>query len=206
MRKLLPVLFLITFGFSVCAFAQDVEPYGGIQYVRGRSSCQGFVKGVQPLGLIGVCPREESDGYRVFGGVNVNKYFGGEFGYQDDGHGIVDAYTPTGAYVLTLRAPLTAWDVVGTVRKEVVKDFAVQGHAGVAIWDYKVVASATNFGAKNNNSTFTYGFQLQYKWFIAGYDAILKVGQNNLLVSNQRIFQTVDQFRIGAKYTFKLHK
>ena len=93
-----------------------VEPYVGAQYMQSKSSCQGFRDGVAPLGLTATCD-ETDGGYRVLGGLNLGSTFGLEVGYQDAGEGHADAFNHD-VYALTLTSPLTAWDAVVTVRKE----------------------------------------------------------------------------------------
>ena len=167
-----------------------VEPYVGAQYMQSKSSCQGFRDGVAPLGLTATCD-ETDGGYRVYGGLNLGSTFGLEVGYQDAGEGRADAFNRD-VHVLTLTSPLTAWDAVVTVRKEFGRNARVVGRAGVARWDYEVKASAGTFGAG-----------VEYRWITLGYDAILKVGQGNLLAPTAPdIKQTVHRVSVGLKYTF----
>src|SRR5262245_15240109 len=195
--------FLFAILFSSVAFGQ-VEPYVGGQYMRSGSACQGFKDGVAPLGLTATCPSTSDNGFRFFGGANFGKIFGAEAGYQDGGDGHADAFNGS-TPVLSLTAPFKAWDFLGTARHQLNRNVSIQGHAGVAAWNYEVKASATNFGAKNDKATFTYGAGVEYGWLIAGYDAVLKVGQPNLLVPTQDIKQTIHSLRVGLKYTFKEH-
>ena len=178
-----------------------VEPYVGAQYMQSKSSCQGFRDGVAPLGLTATCD-ETDGGFRVHGGLNLGSTLGLEVGYQDAGEARADAFS-RGVYALTLTSPLTAWDAVVTVRKELGRNARVVGRAGVARWDYEVKASAGTFGAKNDGTTPTFGAGVEYRWITLGYDAILKVGQGNLLAPTAPdIKQTVHRVSVGLKYTF----
>ena len=181
--------------------ALALEPYVGAQYMQSKSSCQGFRDGVAPLGLTATCD-ETDGGYRVYGGLDLGPTFGLEVGYQDAGEGRADAFNRD-VYALTLTSPLTAWDAVVTVRKEIGHNGRVVGRAGVARWDYEVKASAGTFGATNDGTTPTFGAGVEYRWITLGYDAILKVGQGNLLAPTAPdIKQTVHRVSVGLKYTF----
>ena len=199
-KTILPCAWLFAIVVPQAAFA--VEPYVTAQYMQSKSSCQGFVDGVAPLGLTADCD-ETDGGFRAAAGANLTRMLGVEVGYQDAGEGRADAFDPRGTYVLTLTAPFKAWDVLGTVRHELGKDLRIVGRVGLARWDYEVKASSTNFGAKNDGNTLTFGAGAEYKWFTVGYDAVLDVGQTNLLVPTQEIKQTIHRLSVGLKYTFK---
>lgn len=182
--------------------AHAIEQYIGAQFIRSESSCQGFVDGVAPLGLTATC-KDHDNGYRINYGMYVTENFGFEVGYQDAGEGRADAFAPTGARVLTLTAPLKAWDAVLTARAPIAYDVAVVGRVGAARWEYEVKADNGAFGASNKKTTLTYGLGVDWRYLTVGYDVIQDVGQGNKLnPSAPDIKQDVKRWSVGLKYRF----
>jgi hypothetical protein len=181
--------------------AQAFEQYVGAQFIRSESSCQGFVDGVAPLGLTATC-KEHDNGYRINYGIRANDYFGLEVGYQDAGEGKADAFA-NGSRVLTLTAPLTAWDLVFTSRAPLAYDVALVGRIGAARWEYEVTADNGAFGASNRKTTLTYGVGVEWSHLTLGYDVIQDVGQGNKLnPAAPDIKQDVKRWSLGLKYRF----
>jgi hypothetical protein len=200
LRIILPCALIVAAAFP-CA-AEGIAPYIGGQYMQSRSSCQGFEDGVAPLGLTATCD-DTDHGYRVYGGVNLTKVLGVEVGYLDAGEGRADAFA-NGVYALTLTSPFHAWDALLTGRVKLGGSATAIARAGIAHWNYEVVASAGSFGAKNDGNTFTFGAGLEFKILTIGYDAILDVGQGNLLdPTAPDIKQTIHRLSAGLKFTFR---
>jgi hypothetical protein len=185
------------------AVAQDKPNYAAVQFISSKSECKGFQDGVAPLGLTATCDTRD-EGWRIAYGRYFNEYLGAELGYQDAGEGTAFGRLPNGTLAVTLKAPLKAVDLVGTLRNEFAPGFVGMLRLGPVWWDYKVRATpATGFGAENDKITFTYGVGLEFRFFTIGFDVISKVGQENLLVpTGPKIKQDVKRLSAGLKYQF----
>ncbi len=201
MKTILKLAVLGAFLLPSSAFA--LEPYLGAQYALSKSSCQGFIDGVAPLGLTPDCD-ETASGFRVSGGLYLTENFGVEVGFHHGGEAVQDVKDArSGVHVLNLTAKFKAWDAVVTARTELAAGLVVIGRVGVAHWDYDVNNDAVAFNPTNDGNTLTYGGGLEYHAITAGYDAIAKVGQGNVLnPTAPEIKQTIHRFSVGIKYVF----
>jgi hypothetical protein len=180
------------------------EPYVGAQALLSRTSCEGYEQGFAPLHLTASCD-VTSYGFRGYAGVNITDMFGLQVGYQNAGKANVNALAPTGALAFSTETSLKAWDVVATLRGEVGGGAYVVGRAGIAHWTYDVVPDRDlgGFAPSNDGNSFTFGAGVEWRYFTAGYDAILKVGEGNQLAPTApEIKQTIHRFSVGLRYTF----
>lgn len=195
LKSLFPLLLLSQSGWATDNYIQA-------QAMRSHSSCEGFRQGVAPLGLTATCDSHDN-GFRFSYGRYFGSIWGLEIGYLDAGEGEAKGFAPNGMQVVSLEAPLTAFDLLGTARWQFNDDFLLMGRLGAAHWDYEVNTTQPGFGASNTDTTLSYGVALEYKRFTLGFDVIVDVGQENLLdPTAPDIEQDVERFSIGYKHPF----
>jgi OOP family OmpA-OmpF porin len=182
-----------TAGVSPLAFAQDSGWYVGASV--GQSSFKDGCTGVSGTGF--TC--EDTDtAFGVFGGYQVNKYFGAELGYTDLGK-----ITASGSGInASIKAK--GFEFVGVGTFPINPQFEVYGKLGFFRWD--VDASGSGFGVgvsqSETGTDLTYGLGVKYNFtksfgVRAQYQRYKDVGNEDTTGKGD-----VDVISVGVVYKF----
>ena len=130
--------------FGPTALAQDVGFYAGASF--GQSKIEG----------------ETDTGWKIFGGYQINKSFGAEFGYVNLGKVKESGALPIfGAFTATIDAK--AWQLVGVGTLPIDDRFSVFGKLGFARWDADLKCTGFLAGCGDDSGTdLTFGVGVKY--------------------------------------------
>lgn len=134
---LLRVLTVAGLGSLIAATAYADEPgffYGGISAGNARSEVDEGAVASGLLGgaaLTGITSDETANGYKLFGGYQLNRHIGFEAGYFDLGKTTFSGTAPGGAFNNETRMRGLNLDLVGTL--PLTEKFSLLGRVGVAM-------------------------------------------------------------------------
>ncbi|WP_439605652.1 OmpA family protein [Hydrogenophaga sp.] len=168
---ILRVLTLAGLGSLIAATAYADEPgffYGGISAGNARSDVDEAAVAAGVLGgaaVTGISSDERDNGYKLFGGYQLNRNIGFEAGYFDLGKTTFSATAPGGAFNNDTRMRGLNLDLVGTL--PITDKFSLLGRVGVAMG--RTRASFTGAGAagvpdrNDNKANAKVGLGVQYE-------------------------------------------
>jgi len=144
------LLGLVTFGPT--AFAQDAGWYAGVTF--GQSKTKGFCSDVRALVGAGSC--DDSDtGWKIFGGYQINKFFGVELGYVTLGEA---KFTRTGAGVPTTASiEPTGFQLAAVGTWPITDRFAAFGKVGFFSGDPDLKCSGALLCASESGTELAFG-------------------------------------------------
>ena len=156
------------------ALADESYFYGGLGVAtsRGKLDAAGLTAAQLPVGTVAVSSAidDRETAYKVFGGYQLNRWVGFEFGYFSLGKFTTHAVTDTGGTPGTLDGKLNFkglnLDVVGTA--PIADKFSLIGRLGTQIArnrsSYTAVGFSPNDASPNNrNTNYKVGVGLQYE-------------------------------------------
>ena len=152
-KSIWAVLVVVSCAVGTSAQAQDKGAYfgGGIFQSDAKDWCNG---------VVGSCDDNDTS-WRVFGGYQINKWFGVELGYADLGN--VSASGTFAGTPFTANASATTIELVGVGTFPINEQFGVFGKLGAHRWDLDVstTVAGTPFSRSGTGTDLTYGVGLQ---------------------------------------------
>lgn len=178
------------------AFAADNGFYLGGAVGRSdfRDACSDLT------GFVGTCDDKDT-AWKIFGGYQINKYFGAELGYVDFGK--ATATGTFGGVPASADIKVKAWEILGVGTFPITGGLSAYGKAGFARWD--IDSSATFGGAagsfSDNGTDFTFGLGVKYD-FTPNLAARAEFQRYNNVGNSTTGESDINLWTIGVMYKF----
>jgi OOP family OmpA-OmpF porin len=120
-------------------------------YVGGAYGMSSF-SNIDTTGIANPSVDDSDSGFKIYGGFQLNKYFGAEIGYVDFGK--VGVSGSVLGVPFTSSSSVTAYTFAGVGTLPLTESFALFGRVGLAAWNVDFSASALGAsGSLNDNGT-----------------------------------------------------
>ena len=202
--KLLCAICVLLITFNVNAEEKGFYVGGSVGYTSLDTLSESSINStLATSGITATSSVDDNDlGWKIFGGYNINKYFGLELAYVDLGEADanITVTAPTAATV-NATAEGDGFTIAGIARYPVSEQFDVFGKVGAFVWDTEVTASVASgattaaISAGDNGTDVMFGFGAEYE--IANNFGIRAEWERYKLNGDD-----ADLFSLGLEYDF----
>lgn len=195
---MLAALAVATAAMAPAAMAQDAGFYVGAGV--GRAKDKDTCKDVRDDGFSGSCD-DTHTAWKIYGGYQINKYFGAELGYVDLGR--TKASGQILGFPASAKADVNGFELMAVGTYPVTNEFGVFAKAGLLRADVDVKATVAGFSVKesDHSTDFTFGVGLKYA-FTKNFIGRAELQRYNNVGSSSTGHADINLWMLGAAFKF----